>query len=220
MNHSDLPPPVAVAEGGHQTPPVVLHLRFSVRSLLVAITVASFVFAAAGWLGSVWSISIVLLALISGAHVLGNALGTRLRDQATEQHRRHGPDYEAMRRNFAARVDGPHSLQALAASQPPNRLVLRESLGRLPAAMVLLGGLAGGCLAMAASHYYYSHFGVGDRVIVVLSFAVLGGLAAFAASTFVQVALWPACRFYFCRGGRRKRSAYPYQHEARASESA
>ena len=57
--------------------------RFSLRTLLVTMTALSLVFAVMSAVGFVWSMAMVLIGCLAGAHVLGNSLGTKLRDEST-----------------------------------------------------------------------------------------------------------------------------------------
>jgi len=187
MSHADRPPAAP------------LNIRFSIRTLLALVAVASLLFAVTNWIGSVWSVSLSLLALIVGAHVFGNAIGTRLRAHGNNTANRRGPDYDEMRRRFAARAGNPTTDHAMLKYDPPSRLVERRSLGRLPAVMTVLGAMLGSGVATVATQFYLSEFGIGDRIVAITSFGVLGALAGFAASSFVQIAVWPAVRFCFRR---------------------
>ncbi len=53
--------------------------RFSLRSLFLAVTALGCLFGAMAALGSFWSLVILLFAALVAAHVIGNAVGTRLR---------------------------------------------------------------------------------------------------------------------------------------------
>ncbi len=203
MNPADIPP---VTTATSALPPQArpLHIRFGLRGLLAFIAFASVLFAASNAIGVVWSFSIILVSLLIAGHLFGAVVGTRLRDHATEMVHRGGPEMDSLRRGASPLGASGFGQQAISPNPSPGGLIERRSLGRLPAVLTVLGAIAGGSLAIVAMHYYFADFRWGDRVIAIGSFAVLGGLTAFALGTFVQVGLWPAVRYYFCRGARQR----------------
>jgi hypothetical protein len=61
--------------------------RFTLRQLFLLVTLVSLVCGALALVGGTWSVVIGIGALLVGAHVLGNYIGTRLRDETPESER-------------------------------------------------------------------------------------------------------------------------------------
>lgn len=138
--------------------------------LAVVLAVAS---AAIGWLGLAgWMAAAVLVASI-GMHVAGNAIGTRLRDDA---------DWDLDRLGISRRALPPADLPA----PRPGHLQRSTRLGLLVPVSAGIGGicggvLGGGCLVMLTS------CSAAGAVIGGGSAAVIGGLAGFLAASFVDI---------------------------------
>jgi len=157
--------------------------QFKLRTLLLVVTLCAIVFAMTHWLTPVGWITVVLLAASVALHVAGNAIGTRMRrigDQPPEV--RHA--------QIANSLPQPHEFA------PATRLGERQSLGWLivvaTAAGILLGGAGGGVWTWISSR---GPAGLLPIAVGAIAFAVLGGLAAFAAFAFTQVlagAIWQA----------------------------
>ena len=129
--------------GEHQTHGAALKPpRFTLRTMLVFVTALCGVFALMSSLGMVWSAALGLLLCLASAHVLGNSLGTRLRDEAT----RHSAEQRL------PRDEPPMHLQEARASQP---LTQRARLHRIAPASGVVGALVGGELGGILAAYVY-----------------------------------------------------------------
>lgn len=163
--------------------PVIRPPQFRLRTLLIVVTLSACVFAMTQWLTPIGWIAFVLLVACIALHVAGNAIGTRLRRIGDRP-----PDFTPSQ--VAAGLPQPHQFA------PVTRLGQRHSLGwsiiLATVLGVLLGGTGGGVWTWISSR---GPAGPLPIAIGVLAFAVLGGLAAFAAVAFTQVllgAIWQA----------------------------
>ena len=75
----------------HSRPHRVPMLQFRLSTLLAAVAICSALFAVMVAIGPLWSIVVLFIAIMIGAHVAGAVIGTRLRDEA----RLHEPTAEA-----------------------------------------------------------------------------------------------------------------------------
>jgi hypothetical protein len=139
--------------------------------------------------GAFWwfSPSIVIVgavaALMVGAHVLGNSMGTRLRDRAAPRPAKLSP--EQMNEAASGRAPATHLGDHGSLSW---RMIVPTATGAL--------------LAMIIGYWwiestYHIGFDIAGLAVAGSAFAVLGGLAAFAVTTFTQVlatAFWQSLR--------------------------
>ncbi|REK08617.1 MAG: hypothetical protein DWQ37_19965 [Planctomycetota bacterium] len=154
--------------------------QFRLRTLLLATSVAAGMLALFAAVGAIWTAAILFFGVLISAHVIGNSLGTRLRDGAvTRPPARPVKASPTPRREYHA----------------PSRLTQRARLHWITLVISLGGALAGahfGGSALAAS---YPEASTSAIVVGYASSGVLGGFAGFAVSSFVAVvrqALWEA----------------------------
>jgi hypothetical protein len=149
--------------------------RFSLRTLLVVMTALGCLFGLMTAVGSVWSMVILLFLGLVSAHVLGNSLGTKLRDRASRQvaieTARHAP----------ARAGAPRL------EVEPGRLTQRTRLSRITFFMALGGAVAGAFLGGTGLAGIYPEASAPAVALGVVSLAVLGAFAGFMASSFLSV---------------------------------
>jgi hypothetical protein len=122
---------------------------------------------------------LLFLAAAIGLHVVGNAIGTRLRQIGD------GPDVLSLdREEPVRRQPRPEDFA------PATRLSVKQSLGWIIAAATLAGtaagGIGGGLWTAIASRGPLDFFNI---CIGIIAFAALGGLAAFGVAALVQVLL-------------------------------
>ncbi len=123
-------------------------------------------------LGMLWSLVLALGLGLVLAHVLGNSLGTRLRNSATRQ-------------TAVARQSSPTTVPPLSSliAAGPTRLTRRAKLNRITLIMTVGGALVGAELGALGSTLIYPE-AVAAAVLGVISAAVLGGFAGFLSSSF------------------------------------
>lgn len=148
--------------------------QFTLRTLLLAMTALAGLLAVMTAVGSFWSMAILLVLALGAAHVVGNALGTKLRAGAP---RRHGPG-----ERIAPRRTPPPR-------QPPSpkRLTEPARLHWINLATAVAGAAAGGYFGGSALAASYPDATTAAVVLGVVSSAVLGGFAGFATSSFLFV---------------------------------
>jgi hypothetical protein len=137
-------------------------------SYLSLAVLIGFTCAAIGWLGLAgWLGALVVVGSLA-AHVAGNALGTRLRDETDE------------------RLEKPLRRATPIPAHEPSLLNGRASLGRLVPVSVgigaVCGGVAGSYALVLATGASYAGAALGG-----VSSAVIGGLGGFLAASFVEV---------------------------------
>ena len=163
-------------------PPPLPPPRFSLRTLLLAVTAAGVFFGLFWWFSPLVVLGWAVAALMVAAHVAGNSLGTKLRDRAS-------------RRRTPSDVSG----HAASAHQAPiSHLSERWSLGWGMFLLTAFGALAtmiGGCLWM--ERVYHLGLDLYGLAVAATAFGIMGGIGSFAVATFSQVmavAFWQALR--------------------------
>ena len=169
--------------------------RFHLRTVWLVVTLLCVALGLMGQIGPVASLALVLLIGLVLCHVVGNTLGTRLRDEMTKQLRADGGQ---QRRPASAAGDLPQA--------PLTRLRHKT---RVIGWKIML--FCGACALMAgwlgARQFASDVFGPlrpQEIVLVGLSLAVLGGLFAVVALSFLSVTL--RCLGEFRRGHARVQS--------------
>jgi hypothetical protein len=166
--------PLPHAEEHHALPPP----QFGLRAMFIAITLLSGLFALSLVIGPTWSGMLAFIVLFALAHVVGNALGTRLRNVRSS----HGvPRFDQ------GLNDRTHS--QIAAIAPARQLQENTSLRRpwLIAAVVTAAvfGTVGG---IAIATIVGKSLTIPGLALGIGSAAVVGGLFGFIVCSFWSVA--------------------------------
>lgn len=150
--------------------------QFRLRSLLLLLTLCGGVLALTQWLPPLTVVAIGFLLLCMGAHVAGNALGTRMRQPPREK-----ASAEAEAKAPRARLDAEHFA-------PPTRLRESHSPGwpLLVATLIGLvgGGALGGYWVILSSPQPPAELNI---AVGVVAYGVLGGIFSFIGVGFLQV---------------------------------
>jgi len=154
-------------------------LRFRLRTLLLAVTLCGAALAVMNAIGPAWSAVLCILCLLATAHVVGNVVGTRLREEATE---------------IAARGSDDRPTFPPVAARPARakQLSLHSPLGRWIFLLATLGVVGGGTLG---EMLFFGHASPKAVIVGTISSAVIGGFVVFLAVSFLAVglsALWQA----------------------------
>lgn len=155
--------------------------RFTLRTLLVVVTLLSGLFALLGMLGTTYSVILIWSMLLVAAHVAANAWGTRQRrlDAAAGGRDEQGVEKESL--------VGVAAIQA--ALVPATRLRERIGIDRYMIAVTCLGAFAGGMVGgMILERQYWQTAGFEAILFGACSSAVLGGFLGFLVSSFLRVA--------------------------------
>jgi hypothetical protein len=149
--------------------------QFSMQSLLAGVTVLGLLFAIIRQAGP-WGVLLALLVLaLVSAHVVGNALGTKLRDEVS---RELNPDYR--RRQLHLRpASGEHASRRLHEHTPLGRMIVFISVGG-----AVVGGILGG-LALAV----WTRATVPGWIVGTISSAVLGAFFGFLMGSFLDMSI-------------------------------
>jgi hypothetical protein len=159
--------------------------QFSLRALFWLMAVVSALCAAMTAMGMVWSLMLLFFVALVVAHVVGNAIGTRLRDDATRQIEQSSWRGPAL----------PHPALPRMVAPPLHE---RRPLGQSLFVFVIAGAVGGALLGRFAFTYGHAHpLPASDAVLAIASCAVVGAIAGFMASSFFKVAVWPAVKYFF-----------------------
>lgn len=169
---TEQPPPVPEDYDATLKPP-----QFSLRSLLIGTTVVAALLTVMTAVGTVWSLAILFLVLLVAAHVLGNSLGTRLRDG--------GLGRSARPAEWTTEWNAGRKSPVLAPS--PTRLSERSRLHWINLVLTLGGVAAGGYVGGASLAATYPDATTAAHVLAHVSSGVLVGFAVFAMSSFLSV---------------------------------
>lgn len=152
--------------------------QFGLRSLLLAMAVVAALCAVMQAVGMYAFLVLLFFLGLICAHVVGNALGTRLRAQG-----------DRLARGGARWGDPPPTSGRLPAQISGSRLAKHGQLPRALRGCILLGagagGLTGGSLITIVCREHITTPGI---LLAVISSAALGGLAGFLAGSFYSVA--------------------------------
>ncbi len=149
--------------------------QFSMQTLLAATAILGLLFAIirqGGWWGLLFAM--LMLALVA-AHVVGNALGTKLRDNVSQEL---NPDLRRRRVRLPP-VSREHPSRRLHEHTPLGRLILVISAGG-----ALMGGILGG-LSLAA----WTRASVAGWIVGATSSAVLGAFFGFLLASFLDMSI-------------------------------
>lgn len=149
--------------------------QFSLRTLFFTVTILCCVFALMSAVGAIWSLILSVSALLIAAHVIGNALGTMLRDGEP------GAPRMPLSRDAFERPEIPPASN--------ERMTENTHISRLMIVMAALGAMVGGIFGGAAvAAITWRNVTWGGLVLAVCSSAVLGGFAGFLLSSFATIA--------------------------------
>jgi hypothetical protein len=151
--------------------------RYSLRTLLVVVTLCGCLFGVMATVGMFYSAMLALFLSLVGAHVVGNSLGTKLRDQTTQQ-------IDAAR---AARPPAPAMSLPRDLANPPRRLTERARLHRITLVMGIGGAMLGGELGGVGLSATYPEAPISAVALGVVSSATLGAFVGFLTSSFLSV---------------------------------
>jgi hypothetical protein len=146
--------------------------RYSLRTLLLVVTGAACFFGLFWWFSPSVVAAVAVVGVLIATHVVGNALGTRLRDGETP----------------TPRVIAIEHVDLSDKHAPATHLSQRRSLGwavLLVTALGIMAGAAGGAYGM---HLAYNLDGdVEGLAIAAVAFGALSGFATFGLATFAHV---------------------------------
>lgn len=150
--------------------------HFSLASMFWVIAVLAALFAGIHYLGSHATLLLVLFALAVFAHVVGNALGTKLRDSAEQPVAAKGkPRLRSWRRATARDF------------APATKLGARAALGRPAVIATVIGSLVSALFGGGILILLMERMTVGTVALAIVAPAILGGIWTFAATSFIQV---------------------------------
>ena len=148
--------------------------------MLGVVTFLGIAFGLCWWLSAPAIVALIMALLVVGAHVFGNAVGTRLRS---------GPAKNARQSTSLWLDDRPAAMfQDLPPAAPASHLSERWPLGwglTIATATGGLLGMVGGCLWIERA--YHIGFDPSGLAVAGAGFGVLGGFASFAVASFSQV---------------------------------
>jgi hypothetical protein len=159
--------------------------QFCLRTLLAVIGILAVLFSVMGTIGPMASAGLLLILTVVGLHVVGNALGTSLREGAPQR----TADRPAMDRPEQRPTPVHDGL-------PVSRLRERTPVGWIIRATTLIGAGVGGWLGVIVLAEWTEGSDTG-LVVGTVSLAVLGGFFGFLLGSFLKMSLlawWQATR--------------------------
>ncbi len=151
--------------------------QFRLRTLLGVVALLAVLFAVMGVIGPLASAGLVMGLVIVGLHVVGNALGTSLRDGAPSRAPEHPPV------DFAEQA-----VQRTRSDSGISRLHQRTPLGWIIRATTLIGVGVGAWLGVIVLAELTDGSNAG-LIVGSVSFAVLGGFFGFLLGSFLKTSL-------------------------------
>ena len=165
----------------HRRPASAFRPQFQLRTLLLAVTGCCVLFYVMRLIGPMGAVMLTVGVLLVVLHVVGNALGTSLRDQAAEQ---------------VDPLDDPvvpppkvGRAAAAAAAAPPGELHCHKSLGWRIVAFTLLGAAVGAAVGGWGLTAPWSKRPKRASYVGSISTAIIGGFFSFLASSFLKTFL-------------------------------
>ncbi len=147
--------------------------QFGLKAILVTTALAALILTSWRLQGPIVAASEVLLLLAIFAHVAGNSLGTKLREQTRLQGQAN-----------ATTQDRLHPI----AFAPKTDLALKQRLGWMLPLISCVGGTAGGGIGGNwLIRLNADQIGLGSSILAYTSCAILGGFAGFVAYSFAKV---------------------------------
>lgn len=153
--------------------------QFRLRSLLIFVGLLCILLALAKVVGSYATLILVLFLLTVVAHVVGNAIGTRLRENNGSQHRQGDESAEMV--GLSEKLTAQHFA-------PTTRLSRNHRLGMIVVVCVVTGAIGGSILGG-----WLLSLAVGNKAtwanmsVGVIAMGVLGGFFGFLSSSFLKV---------------------------------
>jgi hypothetical protein len=152
--------------------------QFGLKGMLLAVTALCVLFALMGAVGMLGAVVLAWFGLLAAAHVVGNAVGTRLRD-----------DVDRQMRERKLLDEEPGQMLLAAPRPPPNKLApvkLHENtrVSRLAIACAALGVVGGGTFGLTTLWGQANAVGV---AVGAISLAILAGFFCFTAGSFMQM---------------------------------
>ena len=147
--------------------------QFRLRTLMLFVAAICVSLALMRVIGAYGSAVLILVLLSIFAHVAGNALGTKLRDQRKQRSSHEAGDARPLTESDFA---------------PTTRLSRGDSLGITIVVVVCVGAVGG---ASIGAYLLYQTLGdkatVANMSLGITAFAIIGGFAGFLTSTFLKV---------------------------------
>jgi hypothetical protein len=157
--------------------------QFQLRTLFIAVTALAVVFAATRYGGWPWLLAAATLASLLSAHVVGNVVGTRLRDEVSPRLNAkpnpHSRECEKMRVRVVKR--------SLHERTPLGRLIRFITCGA-----ALVGALLGG-----GALFLWTRATPAGWLVGTLSSSVVGGFVGFLLASFLEMTIrawWHAAK--------------------------
>lgn len=161
------------AEPARDTPDLSKPPQYKLRSLFVLIALLAVLFAVMGTIGPLGSAAMLLFLAFAALHVTGNALGTKLRDRASDQ---------SQWQTSSGLAAGVRSIR-----RPSSRLSEHTPLGWIIRSIIVAGALAGGTLGGLTFGQFTGS--PSQLAVGILSFAVLGAFFGFLGGSFLAMTL-------------------------------
>jgi len=149
--------------------------QFTLRTMMIVTLLVAVLVSVMTAVGTVWALGILFFVLLIAAHVVGNAVGTRLRDRATTR-----PEVAAEMRRAASQGKS-------VVMHGPSRLGQHRRLHWFTRVLTVAGALTAGYFGGVALAAAYPDATTAAVWLAHLSSGVLGGLAVFIVTAFLMI---------------------------------
>jgi integral membrane sensor domain MASE1 len=158
--------------------------QFTLRTMFLAISCCAVLFAICAAIGLMATCGFLLVLTLVSLHIIGNALGTALRDEAPSSatSKEHGGS-DAPNLGFPAL---PMTIPA-DTRQSVSRLSQRTPLGWIIFPIMVLGAVIGGWVGRWALINYSTITSLRSILVGTVSSAVLGGIAGFMLGSLFKI---------------------------------
>jgi hypothetical protein len=153
--------------------------QFRLSSMLIGVALICVLLVVMVSIGMFWAMGLLMLILLIVAHVVGNSLGTQLRDHGSR---------------LTKDEENPNRLSRVGSSatawQRPSagRMQEKQPIGWLLIALSVVGAIASGVVGgLSISSLYWDKIGAGAIAIATLASGIIGGMAVFLTGNFIDM---------------------------------
>ena len=168
---SSAPEPTGASDRGAALGPP----QFSLRSLLLAVGGVFLLIAVFDWVGTAWAAPLVFLMILIVGHVMGNVIGSRLRDAGST----------CNRPQAVSTTLGRVRTRSIRRSHLWDKTPLDRGVWLLVGSGIVAGGLAGGTLLATLQWQDITWVGL---LLGAVSAGIVGGWLTLLAATFLHAA--------------------------------
>ena len=159
--------------------------QFKLRTLLLAMAAICGLLTVMVAIGMAWALGLLMLVLLVGAHVAGNAIGTQLRDGTDQSPGTTATAVDPFSVLSTAQISAATEWKSIKTSRMQEKLPISWMFLLLAAAGAIAGGIFGGLLVFSL---YGEQLSWVSASIAIIALGIIGGIATFVIGTFIDMA--------------------------------